>query len=188
MQYNFPSYAKNSQNTSLDSYIFAPRLFLGRPCPWEEITVMHKLALAAAAAVAAFGLAGTASAGTATHFFVFKNNSTETFTRTSQSNGGWSWGTTQPATAAAGATESGEFDTPDFTAIAYSDTWTSSVDGTACTFSIYSAVNRFTNLQFYESTAASGPRASTIKCTITAPPQPYSTNRGNVEMDYNVSF
>lgn len=151
---------------------------------------MRNFAFAVIASFAVILSAGAASATTQPHYFVFKNNSTETFNRTAQSvsGAGGIWTTTQPSSDPAGGTKTGLWTTNDFAAISYSDTWTSSVDGTYCSFSIYSSLNSFGNLQFYESMSKGGPRASTIKCAITAPPQPYSTNHGNVEMDYNVGF
>lgn len=150
----------------------------------------RKLTLAATAAFAALAIAGTASATNQDHFFVFKNNTSETLTRSAQSmsdgDASGSWVTLQPSPDPSGGTKSGDYRTDDFDTINYSDTWSAS-DGTYCTFSIYSALNAFNNLQFYESTSKGGLRASSVVCTITAPRQPYSTHDGNVEMDYNVS-
>ena len=149
---------------------------------------LKNLLAAGAALATSFGLAQAASAASQYHYFTFTNNTSETLSGTDSASGsGAYWSPNLQSTDVAGGNTSGTLITNDYATINFTNTWTSQVDNTYCTFSVYSQVNSYGNIQFYESTSKGGPRASSVTCTWTAPAQPYSTIHGNVTGTFKMS-
>lgn len=148
---------------------------------------MRKIILAGFAVSALISAHRAAIAATVSDYTYFTNNTSETWTQSSYTllGSGETMGYQGPTSVAAGHWSDSYYYAPAQTNSAVQIVWTSTVDGTACTFNFSTQLNQYGNWQRYLSATASGPRASTVK--YNAPPVSSGPSSGYT-VNYSVSF